>query len=112
MMADDKVRQGGFITYGLYGAAVIVGPTAIAGLIYAYLIRSEATGTYLESHLTWLIRTFWITLLLGFVGVILLLVFVGWIILIVISIWYVYRVVKGFVAFSDMRPLDDPYAWF
>lgn len=112
MTSTDKLRQGGFIAYGLYAAAIIVSPAAIAGVIYAYLARRDVHGSYLEGHLTWLIRTFWMSLLLGLVGVLLTLIFVGWLLLLAIGLWYIYRVVKGFVLFNDGREIEDPLAYF
>src|ERR1043166_9914914 len=53
---------------GILGAATIVGafltgwPSIIA-VILNYVKRSEARGTWLESHFRWQIRTFWLGLL-------------------------------------------------
>src|SRR4029453_9820228 len=53
---------------GILGAATVVGafltgwPSIIA-VIMNYLKRSEARGTWLESHFRWQIRTFWFGLL-------------------------------------------------
>src|SRR6187401_578449 len=49
---------------GILGAATVIGafligwPSIIA-VILNYLKRSEARGTWLESHFRWQIRTFW-----------------------------------------------------
>src|SRR5947208_11529522 len=53
---------------GILGAATVVGafltgwPSIIA-VILNYVKRSEARGTWLESHFRWQIRTFWFGLL-------------------------------------------------
>src|SRR5262245_13348331 len=53
---------------GIIGAATVVGafltgwPSIIA-IILNYVKRSEARGTWLESHFRWQIRTFWFGLL-------------------------------------------------
>ena len=53
---------------GIIGAATVVGafltgwPSLIA-VILNYVKRSEARGTWLESHFRWQIRTFWFGLL-------------------------------------------------
>src|SRR4026208_903237 len=53
---------------GIVGAATVVGefltgwPSIIA-VILNYVKRSEARGTWLESHFRWQIRTFWFGLL-------------------------------------------------
>ena len=52
---------------GIIGAATVVGafltgwPSIIA-VILNYVKRSEARGTWLESHFRWQIRTFWMAL--------------------------------------------------
>src|SRR5678809_485 len=49
---------------GILGAATVIGafligwPSIIA-VIMNYIKRSEASGTWLESHFRWQIRTFW-----------------------------------------------------
>lgn len=105
------LKQTGTVIYILYLIGIVIGIVTIAGVIMAYLKRDDAAGTYLESHMTYLIRTFWIALIVGIVGTILSAVGVGVIILIVLLVWYIYRVVKGFVAFNDGRPVADPTGW-
>ena len=51
-----------------------MGLVGIAGLIVAYVKRDDARGTWVASHLTWLIRTFWFSFLWGIVGGIVLVV--------------------------------------
>src|SRR5712691_10098095 len=53
---------------GILGAATVIGaflvgwPSIIA-VILNYVKRSDARGTWLESHFRWQIRTFWFALL-------------------------------------------------
>ena len=74
--------------------------------------RDEVAGTFVESHMTWLIRTFWMTVVLGAVGYILALLLIGYLILFAVGVWYIFRVVKGFVAFYDNRPMARPESFF
>ena len=51
------------LALGIFGASTVVGaflgfPSLIA-LIINYVKRGEMRGTWLESHVTWQIRTFW-----------------------------------------------------
>ena len=55
------------ICYALYLLAFATGLTAVIGLIIAYVQRSTA-GPVMHSHYTFLIRTFWLGLLLAIVG--------------------------------------------
>ena len=56
------------LAIGALGAASVVGsfvfgwPSIIA-VIINYVKRGDARGTWLESHFTWQIRTFWFALL-------------------------------------------------
>ncbi len=52
--------------------APLVGLAAIVGVIIAYVKRGDAQGTWVASHFTWLIRTFWWSLLWDLIGVLML----------------------------------------
>jgi uncharacterized membrane protein len=85
---------------------------SLAAIIMNYLRRHEAQGTWLESHFTWQIRTFWYawlwTVVTSIVAIPLLLVGVNlWISLMVfvlIVLWVLYRVVRGALALREARP--------
>jgi uncharacterized membrane protein len=99
---------------GIVGTATVVGafltgwPSIIA-VILNYLRRSEARGTWLESHFRWQIRTFWFGLL--WVGLCLFFVIVtlgiglivAWLPLAIVTLWFVYRVVRGWLALGSGR---------
>ena len=107
-MNKDDIQQIGLITYILYGIAAVVPPAAIAGVIYAHVKREEVAGSFAESHMTWLIRTFWLTLVFSLVGLVLAIFLVGFLILFAVGVWYIFRVVKGFVVFYEGNPMPDP----
>jgi len=112
-MADrDPVREVGMIAYLLYGLSIPFGPVIFLGLIYAYAKRGAVAGTYLESHLDWLIRTFWLTLVATIIGIVLYILLIGILILAVVWLWFLYRVVRGFVIFNDGNPMPNPQSWF
>jgi uncharacterized membrane protein len=100
-------------SHGLVVLAPLVGLAGIAGVIAAYVGRSQARGTWVASHGTWLIRTFWWSLFWGVIGgltlVTLGIVLVGIPIAVAIffatSIWGIYRVVRGFLLFKDSAPV-------
>ncbi len=103
---------------GIFGAATVVGSfvfgiPSIVAVIMNYVRRADARGTYLESHFTWQIRTFWYAVLwtalvLLFSGP-LMLVFVGFLTaavgVFVIGLWIVYRVIRGWLALKDGRTM-------
>ncbi|MCL5966088.1 MAG: hypothetical protein M1550_02545 [Deltaproteobacteria bacterium] len=94
--------------YGLYAASFFLGITAIVAIVIDYVKRDDARGTFLESHFRWQIRTFWIALLWGAIGGILILAVVGIPVLIAGGIWCIYRIVKGWLALFDRKPVGVP----
>jgi uncharacterized membrane protein len=97
---------------GILGAATVVGafltgwPSIIA-VIMNYLKRSEARGTWLESHFRWQIRTFWFGLLWAGLCVLLVVATLGlgllivWLPLGFVGLWFVYRVARGWLRLVD-----------
>src|SRR5687767_5885158 len=57
--------------------AFVFGVPSIIAVIINYLKRGEASGTFLESHFRWQIRTFWFALLWFVIGWMLFVTFVG-----------------------------------
>jgi len=75
----------------------------IVGVVIDYVKREDATGTWLESHFRWQIRTFWWSLLWAVIGGVLLLVLIGWLVLAVAGVWVLYRIVKGWLRLAEQR---------
>jgi len=106
------------LAIGAFGAASVVGSflfgwPSILAVILNYVKRNEARGTWLESHFNWQIRTFWFALvwatIVAILGLLLAIVLVGvaiWVIgLFVLGIWAIYRIVRGWTALQDRRPV-------
>jgi uncharacterized membrane protein len=113
---DDSLRTIGHVSYALH-AVVAVGAVlpgvqaATLLLLIAFILdlvkQGEAAGSWQESHFRWRIRSvLWagglyiLTLPLWF-----LLVVPGWIAWTGISIWFLYRIVRGWMALNDRRPM-------
>ena len=83
----------------------------IVGVIVCYAKRDEARNTWVASHLTWLIRTFWWSFLWDMLGWVILLgtFFIGFPITFgiwfVTAIWVIYRVVRGYLLFKESKPI-------
>jgi uncharacterized membrane protein len=106
------------VIIGLTGSATVVGsfvggiPSIIA-VIMNYARRSAVRGTFLDSHFTWQIRTFWYALLwlivVWAVSLPLTLVLIGIPMLVVghiaLGIWIIYRVARGWLALRDRTPM-------
>ena len=91
--------------------AFLTGWPSIIAVILNYVKRSETRGTWLESHFRWQIRTFWYGLLwvslcalfvIATLGIGLL---VAWLPLLMVGIWFIYRIVRGWLALNDRRPM-------
>jgi uncharacterized membrane protein len=110
-MEEEKLRSLRTLTmvvYALQAAGFFIGLTWIVAVIVNYVKREEVAGTWLESHFTWQIRTFWFGLLWGVVGGILTLVLVGILVLLAAGIWVIYRIVKGWLNLNDGKPMPVP----
>src|SRR5687768_15555194 len=101
---------------GIVGAVTVVGafltgwPSLIA-VILNYVKRSDVRGTWLESHFRWQIRTFWFGLLWVALCVLFVIVTLGaglliaWLPLTIVGLWFIYRIVRGWLALLDRRPM-------
>ncbi len=106
------------VLIGLTSAVTIVGsfifgvPSIIA-VIMNYARQSDARGTFLESHFSWQIRTFWFALLWVLVilaiSLPLMLIIIGVFTLsagfVLLGIWVIYRIIRGWLALGDRRPV-------
>jgi uncharacterized membrane protein len=87
---------------------------SIIAVIMNYLKRGEVRGTWLDSHFSWQLRTFWWALawilLIGLFSAPLILLFglglVTWVVgIIVVGIWIIYRVARGWLRLKDGQPI-------
>ncbi len=113
---ERSLRLVGNISYTLHAlvalGAVLPGMHAsVVLLLIAFLLdmfkRGDAYGSWQATHFSWRIRTvLWsgglyvVTLPLWF-----LLVAPGWIAWGIISIWFAYRIVRGWLALNDRKPM-------
>jgi len=95
----------GFIMGASILGAFLFGWPSIAAVVLNYALRGEARGTYVESHFSWQIRTFWYAMLwamvVSLVGLLLAGFLVGFAIwnigFIVMGLWVGYRIVRGWI---------------
>jgi uncharacterized membrane protein len=87
---------------------------SLVAVIMNYARRSETRGTWLESHFRWQIRTFWFSwlwiivvlivamplVLLAGLGLVVGLLGLG-----AVGLWVIYRIVRGWLALRDGRPM-------
>ncbi|MBL4692030.1 MAG: hypothetical protein JKY92_01715 [Magnetovibrio sp.] len=97
-------------TYALYAIAVVTGVPMLIGLIMAYLAKSDVPA-WLETHYSFLIRTFWYGMVLILIGFLTFMLGVGMFILGLMPIWYVVRIVRGWMLLENQQPIPNPKSW-
>ena len=99
----------GITSAALIVTAFLAGWPSIIGVIINYVKRGEAAGTYLESHFTWQIRTFWFALLWVVLGGLAFVTLLGIPVAIAIwvatGLWVVYRIIRGWIALTNHQPM-------
>ena len=108
----DSNKRLTHVIYGLYATALVtIGITSLIAIVMNYKKRSDVTGTFLESHFIWQIKTFWIFVLLyaavWFPDLTRMetLVELGMITSILLLIWYIYRIIKGWCRLYSGNPM-------
>jgi len=92
--------------YLVYLASFVLAPLSFVGVFFAYKLRRECHGTWLESHCNWQIQTFWISFGAFVAGVILTFLFIGVAVMVVASLWFLYRVIKGWIKLSENQVVE------
>ncbi|PSJ80853.1 DUF4870 family protein [Neisseria iguanae] len=106
----DNRRTYMMVIYGLYALSALTAFSSVIGVIMAYVKRGDMRGTVYEHHISYLIKTFWVSVTGYFIGAITMVVGIGLVLLFVVSIWFIYRVVAGFVKLYDGKPVS-PDGW-
>ena len=109
--------------YGLHTLSVLIGISSVATVVGAFVFgwpsivavilnyakRGETRGTWLETHFRWQIRTFWFGLLWCAIGALLVLTVVGIPLAVAVfvaaGLWVIYRIVRGWLALGEGKPL-------
>ena len=132
-MSDNKRRS--LITYNHITYLLYVLSYFTAGLLWIvpifmnYAKRRDADNTWLATHFDWQIKTFWYSIVLFAIGVLIvafalggfgvsmfaetnniaigsvLLAILGFVIMGFTFIWHLYRIVRGWIALADGRPV-------
>ncbi|MCA0277877.1 MAG: DUF4870 domain-containing protein [Proteobacteria bacterium] len=98
------------VIYILYLAGLVIGVSGIVGIILAYMNRGKAGG-FVETHYTWLIRTFWIGLLYALISFMLIFVFIGFILMFAVAVWFIVRCIMGLQAVGRGEAIKYPESW-
>lgn len=98
------------LVYILYLVSLIVGVTAIIGLVMAYVNRSGAPE-WVKAHYRFQIRTFWIGLLYGFLSLVTVIIIVGLFFGVFTFIWWIVRSSKGLKLLANGAAHEKPATW-
>ena len=101
----------GMLSPAMIITAFLTGWPSIIAVILNYVKRSDVRGTWLDSHFSWQIRTFWFALLWLTLGAVLFVTVVGIPFAIVLwfatGIWVLYRIIRGWLALSSRKALPQ-----
>jgi len=117
--APQSLVNAAHLVYALHALSIVIGITTAATIVGAfvfgvpsiiavvinYLKRAEASGTYLESHFRWQIRTFWFAFLWLIIGAVSIVLLIGIAILGVLTLWLIYRIARGWLRLRRHRPM-------
>jgi uncharacterized membrane protein len=104
----------GIFTSAAVATAFVFGLPSIVAVIMNYVKRNEVRGTWLDGHFSWQLRTFWwaalwIVVISLFSAPLVLALGLGiltWVLgIVVVGVWVIYRVVRGWLALRDGRPI-------
>lgn len=109
--SNSEVKNYVFIAYVTYAVGLLILFTPVIGVILAFIKRDEAQGSIYASHIDYLIKTFWVSLIGLLLGRLTILILIGWLILLVTAIWFIYRVVIGLIKLNEDKPVSNQ-GWF
>jgi uncharacterized membrane protein len=102
---------------GMTSAAFIVtaflsGWPSIIAVIINYVKRDSVRGTFLDSHFSWQIRTFWWALGWFVVAWLMIATIIGMVVgipvMLVVGIWVLYRIIRGWIALVNRKAMPLP----
>ncbi len=86
------------------------GMLTLIPVIINYIKRPDTAGTFVESHHTWMIRTFWISLAMAALCFVLIFTIIGIPLAMLLGagtwLWFAYRVVRGFLDLDNGKAMS------
>ncbi len=106
------------VIYGIFAFSAISAASFIGllvsfvgfvGVVMAHVFRGDAQGTWLESHYSWLIKTFWVSFAIGLIGWIFAVTIIGLVVAVplwfLLFVWTAYRLIVGWIALFREKPV-------
>ena len=98
------------VIYILYLVGIVVGLTAIVGVIMAYVKKGDAPP-WLQTHYRFQIRTFWIGVLYSIIGMVTAPILIGFLVFLFVLVWIIMRCVKGMGLADKGQPMENVETW-
>lgn len=99
----------GLLTPVLIVTAFLTGWPSLLAVVLNYVKRSDTRGTYLESHFSWQIRTFWFAVfwvvLSGLLVITLIGIPVAFILVLIAGLWVLYRIARGWLRLNSHQAM-------
>jgi len=108
--ASKEVTGNAKLIYILYLVGIVLGITALVGLIMAYVNKNDS-DSIANSHYQFQIRTFWIGLLFLFIGGLSSIFLIGWLVILFWIVWVAVRSVKGMKLVDEGKAHPNPKSW-
>jgi uncharacterized membrane protein len=114
LILDNELQSRKSLAWWLYvfhGANLVLalGMLSWIPLIVSYVKRPETSGTFVYSHHSWQIRSFWWALVWVVLGYILAFTIIGIVLAIplwtAVWVWYAYRMIRGIVDLNANKPM-------
>lgn len=127
---EESLIRYNHLTYLLYTLSFFTaGILWIVPIIMNYARRGDAKDSWLATHFDWQIKTFWYSIVFGVMGLIVMFIglgslgigvfaesshvaiggsgmtIIGGLIFALSIIWHIYRIIRGWIALSDKRPV-------
>ena len=98
------------LIYILFLVNILVPFAGLVGVIMAYINQKDA-DEMMKTHYRFQIRTFWIGVLMVFIGALLALVLIGYLVLLFYVVWLIVRCLKGMQALDKGEAHPNPGTW-
>ena len=93
------------MVYILQALGFLIGITFIAAIIVNLIKKGDMQSELAKSHMSWQLRTGLWSFAWCVIGGMTMMLIVGYFIVIGAVIWTIYRVVRGWLALSDNKPI-------
>lgn len=96
----------------LYLVGLVTGLLAVVGVVLAYVWKGETEGTWMRSHMSFHIRTFWFGVLASLAASVLWVIGLKWLGLLAVALYIAARSFLALMAAQRREPIPNPTGIF